>query len=55
MSRETIASGAVQNTKENLLEWIEDPDRLKPGSMMPAMHLSLTQNKQIAAYLTTLK
>ena len=55
MSRDTIASGAVQNTKENLLKWIEDPDRFKPGSMMPAMHLSLTQNQQITAYLATLK
>lgn len=55
MSRETIASGAVPNTKENLLAWINDPNQLKPGSLMPAMHLSDRQNEQITAYLMTLK
>jgi cytochrome c oxidase subunit 2 len=55
MTRDTIASGAVPNTEQNLLEWIGDPDRMKPGSMMPAMHLSDTQNRQITAYLLTLK
>lgn len=55
MSRDTIASGAAPNNPDTLLNWIEDPDRIKPGSMMPAMHLSETQNRQIAAYLLTLK
>jgi len=55
MSRDTIASGVASNTKENLLNWIGDPNQIKPGSMMPAMHLSDTQNKQITAYLMTLK
>lgn len=55
MSRDTIASGAVPNTREKLLEWIGDPNQLKPGSMMPAMHLSDRQNEQITAYLMTLK
>ena len=55
MSRDTIASGAFPNTKQNLLAWINDPNQLKPGSLMPAMHLSDTQNEQITAYLMTLK
>jgi len=55
MSRDTIASGAVPNTKEKLLEWIGDPNQLKPGSLMPAMHLSDKENEQITAYLMTLK
>ena len=55
MSRETIASGAVPNTKENLLGWVADPNRMKPGCLMPAMHLSDKQNEQITAYLMTLK
>ena len=55
MSRETIASGAIPNTKENLLSWINDPDQMKPGCLMPAMHLSTRQNEQITAYLMTLK
>ncbi len=55
MSRATLASGAAENTPGNLQAWIEDPNRFKPGSMMPAMHLSDRQNAQITAYLLTLK
>lgn len=55
MSRATIASGAAENTPGNLQAWIEDPNRFKPGSLMPAMHLSDRQNAQITAYLLTLK
>jgi cytochrome c oxidase subunit 2 len=55
MSRDTIASGAAPNTKEKLLEWIGDPNQIKPGCLMPAMHLTDRQNAQITAYLLTLK
>jgi cytochrome c oxidase subunit II len=55
MSRDTIASGAVPNTGDNLRQWIKSPDSLKPGSLMPAMQLSDTQLDQITAYLETLK
>ena len=55
MSRGTIASGAATNTRENLLGWVGDPNQIKPGSLMPAMHLSDRQNQQITAYLMTLK
>jgi cytochrome c oxidase subunit 2 len=55
MSRATLASGAADNTPGNLQSWIEDPNRFKPGSLMPAMHLSDRQNAQITAYLLTLK
>ena len=55
MSRETLASGAVLSTPDNLKRWITDPDDFKPGSLMPAMHLTDRQNAQITAYLMTLK
>jgi cytochrome c oxidase subunit 2 len=55
MSRATIAAGAAKNTQEQLLRWITDPNQIKPGSLMPAMHLTDTQNEQITAYLQTLK
>jgi cytochrome c oxidase subunit 2 len=55
MSRDTIASGAVENTKENLRQWIKDPDSFKPGSLMPAMQLNDRQLDQLTAYLATLK
>ena len=54
MSRQTIAAGTVPNTPENINRWITNPDVLKPGCLMPAMHLTKQQNDQIVAYLTTL-
>jgi cytochrome c oxidase subunit 2 len=54
ISRETIASGAVENTPENLRRWIQNPDAIKPGSRMPAMQLSDQDLDAVAAYLTTL-
>jgi cytochrome c oxidase subunit II len=55
MSRETIASGAAPNTREDLKKWIGDPDQIKPGCLMPAMHLSDSQDEQITEYMLTLK
>jgi cytochrome c oxidase subunit 2 len=55
MGRATLASGATTNTRDNLQAWITDPNQIKPGSLMPAMHLSDRQNQQITAYLLTLK
>jgi cytochrome c oxidase subunit II len=54
-SRKTIASGAADNTTENLEHWITDPDQIKPGSLMPAMHLTPDQVREITAYLNTLQ
>jgi cytochrome c oxidase subunit II len=55
MSRETIASGAVANTPENLQRWIENPDVMKPGSKMPAMGLGDQEVSAVTAYLETLR
>jgi cytochrome c oxidase subunit II len=54
MSRDTIASGAAPNTRENLRLWIQNPDTVKPGSKMPAMGLSDHELEAVTAYLTTL-
>lgn len=55
MSRDTLGSGAMDNTKENLREWIRNPDTFKPGVLMPAMQLSDQQLDQVTAYLSTLR
>jgi cytochrome c oxidase subunit 2 len=55
MSRDTLASGAMANTKENLREWIRHPDTFKEGSLMPAMQLNDQQLDQVTAYLSTLR
>jgi cytochrome c oxidase subunit II len=55
MSRETIAAGAAQNTPENLRRWIQKPDAIKPGSLMPAMELNDRELDAVTAYLETLR
>jgi cytochrome c oxidase subunit 2 len=55
MSRDTIASGAAPNTHENLRTWIQDPDSIKPGSLMPAMKLGDHDLDALAAYLESLQ
>ncbi len=54
MSRDTIAAGAAPNTPGNLRGWIELPDSIKPGSLMPAMGLSPRELNAVVAYLETL-
>src|SRR6201996_6841301 len=54
-SRDTLAAGAADNTAANLKLWIQDPDYVKPGCLMPAMQLSGTQIDQVGAYLESLK
>ena len=53
-SRDTIAAGPYPNTPENLRTWIDDPNSMKPGSLMPSMHLNDHDLDVITAYLTTL-
>lgn len=55
MSRATLASGATDNTPDNLREWIKAPDSFKRGSLMPAMQLNDQQLDKVTAYLETLK
>jgi cytochrome c oxidase subunit 2 len=55
MSRDTLASGAMDNNKENLREWIRKPNTFKTGSLMPAMQLNDEQLEQVTAYLLTLR
>lgn len=55
MSRYTIASGAALNTPENLRLWIQNPDAIKPGSLMPAMKLSDADLDALVRYLETLQ
>jgi cytochrome c oxidase subunit II len=55
MSRDTLASGAAGNTRAKLRLWIQNPDAIKPGSLMPAMKLSDSDLDAVTAYLETLR
>lgn len=67
--RSTIAAGLLENTEENLVAWITDPLRIKPGAQMPGADYSVTyegqtfpplnlneeQIRALAAYLSSMK
>ena len=55
MSRSTIAAGAALNTPGNLRLWIQNPDAIKRGSLMPAMQLSKSDLDALMGYLETLR
>ena len=55
MSRKTIASGAAKNTAENLRAWLQNPDSIKEGALMPNMMLDDAQLDALVEYLQTLK
>ena len=55
MSRRTLAAGAAENTPENLRLWIQNPDAVKTGSLMPAMKLSDAELDELVRYLETLR
>lgn len=54
-SRRLIAAGTVVNTPENLLDWIQHVQEIKPGTLMPDMKLSPAEASDLSAYLATLR
>src|SRR5947209_5170515 len=55
MNRQTLASGMVPNTPENLRRWVADPQPIKPGCLMPAFGLGDRERDDIVRYLLTLR
>lgn len=53
-TRDTLGAGVLTNTPDNLAKWLKNPNRYKPGSLMPNMKLSDEQIKAIVAYLEAL-
>jgi cytochrome c oxidase subunit 2 len=54
-SRGSIAAASLPNNRGNLGGWILDPQRIKPGAMMPPNGLDPDQLNAILAYLEGLK
>src|SRR5581483_10941618 len=50
-SRTSLAALAIPNSPERLREWIRDPQRVKPGSLMPQVTLTDAQIRELVAYL----
>jgi len=54
-SRGTIAAGVLENTRENLIRWLDSTQHVKPGNRMPEVQMSDQQIEQLAAYLQALR
>jgi len=54
-ARETIGAGVLPNDVARMRAWLADPQRYKPGSLMPGVPLSDTDLDALAAYLVSLK
>ena len=54
-SRRTIAAGTLPNTRGALAGWIVDPQRIKPGALMPPNQLKPQDLDALLTYLQSLK
>ncbi len=54
-SRKRFAGELLDSTPDNVAKWIENPDHMKPGALMPNLGMTSEQSKALAAYLLTLK
>jgi len=54
-SRRTLAGGVLANTPDALRAWVADPQRYKPGALMPRVPLSDADLDAVVAYLEALK
>lgn len=54
-SRLTLAAGTVPNRRGHLAGWIADPQRIKPGALMPPTELPAADLRALLAYLESLK
>jgi len=54
-SRQTIAAGSLENTREHLASWVNNSQRIKPGNRMPTMSFSDNDLQPLVDYLQSLK
>jgi cytochrome c oxidase subunit 2 len=54
-ARETIGAGVLPNDVGHMRAWLADPQRYKPGSLMPRVTLSDADLDALAAYLVGLR
>lgn len=51
----TFIAGMLPNTPRNMMSWLEAPQSVVPGNVMPNMGISNHDARDIAAYLYTLR
>lgn len=51
ISKRIYIAGKLKNTPDNLEHWIEDPQSVVPGNVMPKMGITRSEARDITAYL----
>ena len=46
-----LIAGRIPNTLPNLLRWLENPQAVEPGTVMPDLGIEAPQARDLAAYL----
>ena len=54
-NRKYFAGDVFENNAANLKRWLSNPPAMKPGTVMPNLHLSPSDIDALVAYLTSLK
>ena len=54
IARRRYLAGELPNTPENMVEWLQHPQRIRPDSAMPELGVTAHDARDIAAYLYTL-
>lgn len=48
-------AGQLPNTPDNMKRWIREPQKIESGTVMPNLHVSERDARDMAAYLYTLR
>jgi cytochrome c len=54
-AQRSFIAGRVPNAPENLITWIQDPQAIDNRTAMPMLNVGVSQARDIAAYLYTLR
>lgn len=55
IARRVYLAGRIENTPENMIQWIRHPHSVDDRTVMPEMGVSMQDGRDIAAYLYTLR
>lgn len=49
-----LIAGILEHNEQNLADWLKDPEKVKPGNLMPNLNLDDQQVKALVEYMSTL-
>lgn len=55
MGRRIYIAGVLRNTPENMEAWLQNPQAIAPGNVMPYMGITPKDSADITAYLYQLR